>query len=125
MPSSLQPGIKVEPGYAPYDEGIKEDVFMRGVDGQPYLGWVWPGPCHFPDFFDAKGQAFFTRQLEAHHALVPWDGIWIGGWQGWRVDPCGQGAVSGCGCGVKMVGPRGQALLGPPAREQHNRLAHG
>ena len=38
---------------------------------------VWPGPCHFPDFFSEKGAEFFRRQLAAHFALVPWDGIWI------------------------------------------------
>ncbi|KAL4423393.1 hypothetical protein ABPG77_004324 [Micractinium sp. CCAP 211/92] len=73
----VDPGIKVDPGYAPYDEGIKEDVFMRGVDGKPYLGWVWPGACHFPDFFLPRAQRFFTRQLANHRQMVPWDGIWI------------------------------------------------
>ncbi|KAL4448263.1 hypothetical protein ABPG75_005482 [Micractinium tetrahymenae] len=73
----VDPGIKVDPGYAPYDEGLKEDVFMRGVDGRPYLGWVWPGACHFPDFFLPRAQQYFTRQLARHRELVPWDGIWI------------------------------------------------
>ena len=31
---------QVDPGYAPYDEGTKADVWMKGVDGKPYLGWV-------------------------------------------------------------------------------------
>lgn len=31
---------QVDPGYVPYDEGTKEDVWMRGVDGKPYMGWV-------------------------------------------------------------------------------------
>lgn len=31
---------QVDPGYAPYDEGAKADVWMRGVDGKPYMGWV-------------------------------------------------------------------------------------
>lgn len=31
---------QVDPGYAPYDEGTKSDVWMKGVDGKPYLGWV-------------------------------------------------------------------------------------
>ncbi len=36
----VDPGIKVDPGYTPYDRGIQQDVFMKGVDGKPYLGWV-------------------------------------------------------------------------------------
>lgn len=31
---------QVEKGYAPYEKGIEQDVFMRGIDGRPYLGWV-------------------------------------------------------------------------------------
>lgn len=73
----VDPGIKVDVGYAPYDEGLKEDVFIHGLDGKPYLGWVWPGASHWPDFLDPRSQAFFTRQLQQHHGLVPWDAIWI------------------------------------------------
>ena len=32
--------VQVDPGYAPFDEGLKDDVFVRGADGKPYLGWV-------------------------------------------------------------------------------------
>lgn len=73
----VDPGIKVEPGYPAYDDGLREDVFMRGVDGQPYLAWVWPGPCHFPDFFLPRAQQYFTRQLALHRGMVPWDAMWI------------------------------------------------
>ena len=45
-------GIKVDPGYPAYDAGLKAGAFMRGMDGEPYLGWVrrWlgcrcAGPC--------------------------------------------------------------------------------
>lgn len=37
---------------------------------------VWPGACHFPDFFLPRAQRFFTRQLANHRQMVPWDGIW-------------------------------------------------
>ena len=37
-------------GYAPYDEGIAGDHFLRNPDGSYYVGPVWPGPCLFPDF---------------------------------------------------------------------------
>ena len=33
-------GIKVDRGYPAYDAGMQQDVFMRGPDGKPYLGWV-------------------------------------------------------------------------------------
>jgi alpha-glucosidase len=46
----VDPGIKVEKGYFAYDEGVKNDYFAKYPDGQYYIGSVWPGRCHFPDF---------------------------------------------------------------------------
>jgi alpha-glucosidase len=44
--------IKKDPdhGYAPYDSGMKEDVFVKNHDGSLYVGKVWPGDSVFPDF---------------------------------------------------------------------------
>ncbi len=37
-------------GYAPYDSGMKNDVFVKNPDGSVYVGKVWPGDSVFPDF---------------------------------------------------------------------------
>jgi len=37
-------------GYAPYDSGIKNDVFVKNPDGSIFVGKVWPGDSVFPDF---------------------------------------------------------------------------
>jgi len=44
--------IKKDPnhGYAPYDSGMKNDVFVKNPDGSVYVGVVWPGASVFPDF---------------------------------------------------------------------------
>lgn len=44
--------IKKDPdhGYAPYDSGMKNDVFVKRPDGSVYVGIVWPGDSVFPDF---------------------------------------------------------------------------
>ncbi|MFZ0735899.1 MAG: glycoside hydrolase family 31 protein [Candidatus Acidiferrales bacterium] len=42
--------IKKDPGYAPYDSGMKDDVFVKNPDGTVFVGPVWPGPSVFPDF---------------------------------------------------------------------------
>ena len=44
--------IKKDPGhgYAPYDSGIKNDVFVKNPDGSVYVGVVWPSESVFPDF---------------------------------------------------------------------------
>lgn len=47
----VDPGIKVEPGYKQYDEGVAKNYFATYPDGEKYIGSVWPGRCHFPDFF--------------------------------------------------------------------------
>lgn len=36
--------------YAPYDSGVKNDVFVKNPDGSVFVGVVWPGPSVFPDF---------------------------------------------------------------------------
>eukprot|EP00887_Chlorella_sp_A99_P002350 scaffold10.g2350.t1 len=63
---------KVDPGYAPYEEGLQQHAFIRDAEGHPYMAWVWPGACHFPDFLSRRGQAYIARQLAQHRTLVPW-----------------------------------------------------
>jgi len=47
----VDPGIKVEPGYKQYDEGVANNYFATYPNGEKFIGSVWPGRCHFPDFF--------------------------------------------------------------------------
>lgn len=42
--------IKKQEGYAPYDQGMANDNFLKKTDGTHYVGDVWPGPSVFPDF---------------------------------------------------------------------------
>ena len=34
-----------------YVSGVKDDVFCRSEEGEPFIGYVWPGKCVFPDYF--------------------------------------------------------------------------
>ena len=43
-------------GYAPYDSGVKADIFLKRADGSLYVGPVWPGDSVFPDFSRAKAR---------------------------------------------------------------------
>lgn len=63
------PGIKEEPGYHTYDEGMKNDVFLKYPDGTPYTGQVWPGWCHFPDFTNPKTRLWWKEQLKQYAQL--------------------------------------------------------
>lgn len=64
----VDPGIKIEPGYFAYDEGVKNGYFATYPDGTNYTGSVWPGRCHFPDFTSEKVRkwwgASFSRLTE-------------------------------------------------------------
>ena len=53
----VDPHPKAEKGYAPYDEGIAHNYFVKKPDGSVYEAPVWPskakqdpGPSVFPDF---------------------------------------------------------------------------
>ncbi|RFM27064.1 glycoside hydrolase family 31 protein [Deminuibacter soli] len=59
----VDPGIKTEKGYAAYESGMQENIFLKYADGQPYTGQVWPGWCHFPDFTSEKGRSWWRQQV--------------------------------------------------------------
>lgn len=50
MVTIIDPGIKVEKGYKAYEEGLAAKHFATYPGGKNYIGHVWPGRCHFPDF---------------------------------------------------------------------------
>lgn len=60
----LDPGIKVENGYTPYDEGMQNNYFATLPDGEPYTGAVWPGWSHFPDFTMPKVREWWGEHLK-------------------------------------------------------------
>ena len=61
----VDPGIKIEPGYKQYDEGVAKNYFATYPNGENYVGSVWPGRCHFPDFFDEKVREWWGASFTA------------------------------------------------------------
>jgi len=59
----VDPGIKVEPGYFAYEDGVKNDYFIKYPNGNPYIGSVWPGRCHFPDFTKPEVRAWWGNSF--------------------------------------------------------------
>jgi alpha-glucosidase len=62
----VDPHPKVEKGYAPYDEGVAGDYFVKNPDGSNYEGPVWPsaadqnpGPSVFPDFSNPSARKWY------------------------------------------------------------------
>ncbi|NMF67063.1 glycoside hydrolase family 31 protein [Brasilonema octagenarum] len=48
----VDPGVKYEPeaDYKVFDEGLKNDYFIRKTNGQLFHGYVWPDKAVFADF---------------------------------------------------------------------------
>jgi len=69
------PGIKREQGYAAFDSGTKEDVFVKWPDGAPWAGQVWPGWSHFPDFTKEKAREWWADQV-SFYTQRGVSGIW-------------------------------------------------
>jgi alpha-glucosidase len=61
----IDPGIKVEKGYAAYEEGAKDNLFLKYPDGTDYRGQVWPGWCHFPDFTNPKTRTWWGNSFKS------------------------------------------------------------
>ncbi len=55
----IDAGVKIEEGYSVYEEGVAEDYFCKNTDGNDFVGAVWPGKVHFPDFLNAKTRRWF------------------------------------------------------------------
>ncbi|MDT3403675.1 glycoside hydrolase family 31 protein [Mucilaginibacter terrae] len=71
----VDPGVKTEAGYPVYEDGVKNNVFIKYSDSTNYTGQVWPGWCHFPDFTSDKGRSWWHGQVKKY-ADVGVDGIW-------------------------------------------------
>lgn len=71
----MDPGIKVQEGYPPYEEGIEEDLFVKYPDGKVYEAQVWPGWCAFPDFTKPKTREWWAQKM-AFYTEAGVDGFW-------------------------------------------------
>ncbi|HET9979360.1 MAG TPA: glycoside hydrolase family 31 protein [Ktedonobacterales bacterium] len=71
----IDPGVKVDPDYSVYQEGLAKGYFARAADGTPFQGWVWPGRSCWGDFDQAAVGDWWGEQ---HRGLVEAGvaGIW-------------------------------------------------
>lgn len=67
----VDPGVKKDPGYFVYDEGLNQNLFVTMPDGSPYVGEVWPGRTVFPDFSKPAAR----RWWGSHHKKLLSDGV--------------------------------------------------
>lgn len=58
----LDPGIKIDPGYDLYAQGVAGGHFCKLPDGQPVEGILWVGRCHYPDFTHPDSRRWWGDQ---------------------------------------------------------------
>ncbi|RIA84494.1 glycosyl hydrolases family 31 protein [Glomus cerebriforme] len=73
----VDPGIKIEAGYYPYEDGINKNVFIKNSKGENIVGRVWPGLTVFPDWFNENIIYYWGDLYEKWLKNVAVDGIWI------------------------------------------------
>ncbi len=58
----IDAGVKIEEGYDVYEEGVKKNYFCKNADGGDFIGAVWPGRVHFPDFLNPEARKWFGNK---------------------------------------------------------------
>lgn len=71
----VDPGVKVDPEYEIYREGVLKDMFCKYLEGQIYFGEVWPGQSAFPDFTNENVRKWWGENHRFYTELGI-EGIW-------------------------------------------------
>jgi len=72
----LDPGIKVDPGWGPYSDGIRKKMFTKTVSGGNYVGIVWPGHSVFPDFSEPRVRSWWADLVKRFIQSTGISGLW-------------------------------------------------
>ncbi|KIM30453.1 glycoside hydrolase family 31 protein [Serendipita vermifera MAFF 305830] len=77
----VDPAVGTRAGQqATYDRGSEADVWLKGPDGKPHIGIVWPGTTVFPDWFHPSANSFWAKEFELFFNPADGfdiDGVWI------------------------------------------------
>ena len=60
----IDAGVKIEPGDPTYESGKAGGYFCKNAQGEDFVGAVWPGLVHFPDFFQKEARSWFGRRYQ-------------------------------------------------------------
>ncbi len=72
----VDPGVKNEPGYDVYEEGVQGDFFCRRADGKYFKGVVWPGETVFPDFIRSDVRKWWAGRVADFVKTNGAAGVW-------------------------------------------------
>jgi len=71
----VDPGVKVDPDYFAYSEGMEMGAFCENPDGSYFTDTVWPGEVHWPDFSLPAARGWWGR-LHRHYLDAGVAGVW-------------------------------------------------
>lgn len=71
----IDPGVKADPNYFVDKQLIDNDYAVRKSNDSIYVGNVWPGACHFPDFTRPEVQNWWGTLYKDYMAKGV-DGVW-------------------------------------------------
>ena len=60
----IDAGVRIEEGYDVYEEGVQNDYFCKDAEGKDFVGAVWPGKVHFPDFMKSETRNWFGEKYQ-------------------------------------------------------------
>eukprot|EP00731_Ephydatia_muelleri_P000495 Em0001g495a len=64
--------------YPPFDNGLRDNIFIKNSSGQLLIGKVWPNSTTvWPDFSHPSVDQYWTSQISQFHSNVQFDGLWI------------------------------------------------
>jgi alpha-glucosidase len=61
----IDPALKLDPGWPVYQAGLEGGHYIAGLDGQPFVGEVWPGAAVYPDFTRAATRQWWGTLVPA------------------------------------------------------------
>ena len=71
----IDPGVKAQEGYWFDDQLMANGYAVLDEEGKPFVGKVWPGDCHFPDFTRPEVRSWWSTLYPPFMAQGV-DGIW-------------------------------------------------
>lgn len=72
----IDPGIKVDEEYPVFKRGKEGNHFTKKLDGEMFIGAVWPGNSAFPDFSNKDCREWWKSELKKFISEHGMDGIW-------------------------------------------------
>ncbi|GAO75756.1 glycoside hydrolase family 31 protein [Meiothermus ruber] len=72
----VDPGVKVEEGYAVFEEGRRRRAFIQDDRDELLVGGVWPRRAVWPDFSREEVRAFWAEEVQKFAGTYGFAGIW-------------------------------------------------